>query len=30
MKTMFVVDDVTTTFQPLIGPKDKRVLLLTK
>jgi hypothetical protein len=29
LKTMFVVDDATTTFQPLIGPKDKRVLLLT-
>ena len=29
MKTMFVVDDWTFTFQPLIGPKDKRVLLLT-
>ncbi|MDG4553076.1 MAG: hypothetical protein P9E24_02330 [Candidatus Competibacter sp.] len=30
LKTMFVVDDATTTFQPLIGPKDQRVLLLTK
>jgi hypothetical protein len=30
LKTMFVVDDPTTTFQPLIGPKGKRVLLLTK
>jgi hypothetical protein len=29
MKVAFVVDDVTSTFQPLIGPKDKRVLLLT-
>jgi hypothetical protein len=29
LKTMFVVDDTTTTFQPLIGPKDRRVLLLT-
>jgi hypothetical protein len=29
LKTLFVVDDATTTFQPLIGPKDKRVLLLT-
>jgi hypothetical protein len=29
LKTMFVADDTTTTFQPLIGPKDKRVLLLT-
>jgi hypothetical protein len=24
-----VVDDITSTFQPLIGPPDKRVLLLT-
>jgi hypothetical protein len=29
MKVAFVVDDTTNTFQPLIGPKDKRVLLLT-
>ncbi len=29
LKVAFVVDDTTTTFQPLIGPKDKRVLLLT-
>jgi hypothetical protein len=29
LKVVFVVDDTTTTFQPLIGPKDKRVLLLT-
>ena len=29
MKVAFVVDDVTSTFQPVIGPKDKRVLLLT-
>ncbi|MGY6276068.1 hypothetical protein [Methylomonas sp. MgM2] len=29
LKTVFVLDDMTTTFQPLIGPKDKRVLLLT-
>lgn len=29
MKIQFVVDNVTNTFQPLIGPKDKRVLLLT-
>ncbi|MGB7934627.1 MAG: hypothetical protein WCH04_20860 [Gammaproteobacteria bacterium] len=29
LKTAFVVDDTTTTFQPLIGPKDRRVLLLT-
>jgi hypothetical protein len=25
----FVVDDATTTFQPVIGPRDRRVLLLT-
>lgn len=29
MKTVFVLDDATTAFQPLIGPKDKRVLLLS-
>jgi hypothetical protein len=29
LKVAFVVDDITTGFQPLIGPKDKRVLLLT-
>jgi hypothetical protein len=29
LEVAFVVDDTTTTFQPLIGPKDKRVLLLT-
>ncbi len=29
LKVAFVVDDTTTTFQPLIGPKDQRVLLLT-
>lgn len=29
MTTAFVVDDVTSTFQPVIGPRDKRVLLLT-
>jgi hypothetical protein len=29
LKVAFVVDATTTTFQPLIGPKDKRVLLLT-
>jgi len=29
LETAFVVDDVTNTFQPMIGPKDKRVLLLT-
>ena len=25
----FVIDNATTTFQPVIGPKDRRVLLLT-
>lgn len=29
LETKFVVDNATTTFQPVIGPKDKRVLLLT-
>lgn len=29
MKTVFVVDDVSNTFQPLIGPKDKRVLVFS-
>ncbi len=29
MKVAFVLDNTTTTFQPLIGPKDRRVLLLT-
>ncbi|OAI18297.1 hypothetical protein A1359_00070 [Methylomonas lenta] len=29
LKVAFVVDDISTTFQPLIGQKDKRVLLLT-
>jgi hypothetical protein len=29
LKVVFVVDDTTNTFQPLIGPKDQRVLLLT-
>ncbi len=29
LKIKFIVDDITTTFQPLIGQKDKRVLLLT-
>ena len=29
MNVAFVLDDMTTTFQPLIGPKDARVLLLT-
>ncbi|MBA7467943.1 hypothetical protein ES707_03181 [subsurface metagenome] len=25
MKVVFVLDDMTNTFQPLIGPKDRRV-----
>jgi hypothetical protein len=29
LEVAFVIDDATTTFQPVIGPKDKRVLLLT-
>jgi hypothetical protein len=29
LKVAFVVDDATTTFQPVIGPKERRVLLLT-
>ena len=29
MKTMFVVDDSTFAFQPMIGPKEKRVLILS-
>ena len=29
LELAFVVDDATTTFQPVIGPKDRRVLLLT-
>ena len=29
LKVAFVVDNATTTFQPVIGPKDRRVLLLT-
>jgi hypothetical protein len=29
LSVAFVVDDATTTFQPVIGPKDRRVLLLT-
>jgi hypothetical protein len=29
LKVAFVLDDRTNTFQPLIGPKDRRVLLLT-
>ncbi len=30
MKTAWVIDDTTSGFQPLIGPKDKRVLLLSR
>ncbi|MFN0066374.1 MAG: hypothetical protein ACKVYV_01945, partial [Limisphaerales bacterium] len=29
MKTVFVLDNMSTTFQPTYGPKDKRVLVLT-
>lgn len=29
LKVAFVVDNTTTTFQPMIGPREKRVLLLT-
>jgi hypothetical protein len=29
MKTVFVVDDTTNAFMPLIGPKDKRLILLS-
>jgi len=29
MNTVFVLDDTTSAFQPLVGPKDKRVLLLS-
>jgi hypothetical protein len=29
LETVFVIDNVTTAFQPLIGPKDKRVLILS-
>jgi hypothetical protein len=29
LKVAFVIDDITNTFQPLFGPKDRRVLLLT-
>ena len=30
MKTAWVIDDITSGFQPLLGPKDKRVLLLSR
>ena len=29
MKTVWVIDDTTNAFQPLIGPRDKRVMLLS-
>lgn len=29
LETAFVVDDISNTFQPVIGPADRRVLLLT-
>ncbi len=29
LKTAFVLDNMSTTFQPMYGPKDKRVLVLT-
>ncbi|MCB0726506.1 MAG: PQQ-binding-like beta-propeller repeat protein [Ignavibacteriae bacterium] len=29
MEVKYTVDDITNTFQPLIGPKDKRVLILS-
>jgi hypothetical protein len=29
MKTVWVVDDTTNAFQPLIGSRDKRVMLLS-
>jgi hypothetical protein len=29
MKTVFVIENPTSGFQPLIGPKDQRVLLLS-
>jgi hypothetical protein len=29
LETKFIVNNTTTTFQPTIGPKDKRVLVLT-
>ncbi|HRI92469.1 MAG: hypothetical protein XXXNARYT_003165 [Candidatus Accumulibacter regalis] len=29
LKVVFVLDDTTTTFQPLFGPPDERVLVLT-
>jgi hypothetical protein len=29
LSTAFVLDDITNTFQPVFGPADKRVLVLT-
>lgn len=29
LETKFVLDDITNTFQPVIGPSDQRVLMLT-
>ena len=29
LETAFVIDDITSTFQPVFGPADKRVLMLT-
>ena len=29
LKTVFVLDNMSNTFQPLFGPKDKRILVLT-
>jgi hypothetical protein len=29
MKTVWVVDNTTNAFQPLIGPRDRRVMLLS-
>ncbi|MBY8977977.1 hypothetical protein KHP62_19355 [Rhodobacteraceae bacterium NNCM2] len=29
LETAFVLDDITSTFQPVLGPAEKRVLLLT-
>jgi hypothetical protein len=29
LETKFVLDDITSTFQPMIGPADSRVLMLT-
>ncbi len=29
LETVFVVDDISNTFQPVVGPADKRVLMLT-